>query len=62
MRQRRKVDYSDPVPRRPRDHQVLTYQPAGRFWTFQGIEAAIFVALAIVVVAIAYRVVSTRDA
>ena len=27
-------------------HQVLTYQPDGRFWTFQWMEAGIFVLLA----------------
>jgi hypothetical protein len=27
-------------------HQVLTYQPASRYWTFQGFEAAIFAGLA----------------
>jgi hypothetical protein len=43
-------------------HELLTYQPASRFWAFQGIEAAIFVALAVVVVAIAYRLVLKRDA
>lgn len=43
-------------------HQSVTYQPAGRFWAFQGIEAAIFVALALVLVGVAYRSVSKRDA
>ena len=27
-------------------HTITTYQPAGRFWAFQGIESAIYVALA----------------
>jgi hypothetical protein len=31
--------------------RVISYQPAGRFWTFQLIEAGIFVALAAVVIA-----------
>ena len=31
--------------------RVISYQPAGRFWTFQLIEAGIFVALAAAVVA-----------
>jgi hypothetical protein len=31
--------------------RVISYQPAGRFWTFQVIEAGIFVALAVAVVA-----------
>ena len=42
--------------------QMITYQPASRFWAFQGIEAAIFVALAVGLVAIAYRMVLRRDA
>jgi hypothetical protein len=29
-------------------HLVATYQPAGRYWTFQWLEAAIYVALALV--------------
>ncbi len=36
---------------------VLKYQPGDRFWLFQGIEAAIFAALAIALIAIAYRLV-----
>jgi hypothetical protein len=28
-------------------HEVVTYQPASRFWTFQTIETALFVALAV---------------
>ncbi|MGA7673334.1 MAG: hypothetical protein WBW04_23165, partial [Nitrolancea sp.] len=28
-------------------HQVVTYQPADRYWLFQGLETAIFVALAL---------------
>jgi hypothetical protein len=43
-------------------HQLLTYQPAGRFWIFQGIEAAVFVVLAVALVAVAYRRVLSRDA
>ncbi len=30
--------------------RVISYQPAGRFWTFQLIEAGLFVALAVAVV------------
>lgn len=33
--------------------RVITYQPAGRFWTFQLLEAGLFVALAAAVVAVA---------
>ena len=28
-------------------HEVVTYQPAGRFWAFQGLETALFVILAL---------------
>ena len=37
--------------------QVLTYQPAGRFWAFQGIEAAICLIAALAAIAVAYRLV-----
>lgn len=43
-------------------HQVVTYQVASRFWTFQAIEAAIFVVLAAALTALAYRMVLRRDA
>ncbi len=43
-------------------HEVISYQPASRFWAFQGIEAAIFVVLAVGLVALAYRLVLRRDA
>jgi hypothetical protein len=42
--------------------QVTTYQPAGRFWAFQGIETAIYLALAAVLVVVAFEVVRRRDA
>jgi hypothetical protein len=42
--------------------QVFTYQPASRFWAFQGMEAAIFVVLAAALIAVALRRVLTRDA
>jgi len=35
--------------------QLVVYQPASRFWAFQGIEAAIFVVLAVALLAVAYR-------
>jgi hypothetical protein len=38
--------------------QVATYQPAGRFWVFQGIEGAICLLLALAAIAVAYRLVS----
>jgi hypothetical protein len=40
----------------------LTYQPADRFWTFQGIEAGIFVALAAALIAVTAVVLLRRDA
>ena len=43
-------------------HQLMTFQPASRFWTFQVIEAALFVALAGALVMLAYRMVVHRDA
>jgi hypothetical protein len=39
----------------------ITYQPANRFWTFQAIESAIFVALAAALIATAFIVIR-RDA
>jgi hypothetical protein len=39
---------------------VATYQPAGRFWTFQGIETAICLLLALAAITVAYRLVSRR--
>ncbi len=43
-------------------HQMITFQPANRFWVFQGIESAIFIVLAVVMIALAYRKVISRDA
>lgn len=43
-------------------HQVITYQPASRFWALQGIEAAIFVGAAALFVGLTFWVVRTRDA
>ena len=43
-------------------HTQILYQPASRFWAFQGIEAGIFIVLAAALVAVAYRMVLTRDA
>jgi ABC-type transport system involved in multi-copper enzyme maturation permease subunit len=39
-----------------------TYQPASRYWAFQGIETGIFVALAAALLALAFIVVRRRDA
>jgi hypothetical protein len=40
--------------------QMATYQPAGRFWVFQGIEGGICLLLALAAIAVAYRLVSRR--
>jgi hypothetical protein len=40
----------------------LTYQPASRFWAFQGIEAGIFVVLAAILLAVTFWVLQRRDA
>jgi len=40
----------------------LTYQPASRFWAFQGIETGIFVVLAAALLAVAFWVLRRRDA
>jgi hypothetical protein len=42
-------------------HYLVTYQPASRFWAFQGIEAGIFLVLAGAAVVLACRKVLTRD-
>jgi hypothetical protein len=39
----------------------LTYQPADRYWPFQGIESGIFLALAAVLVAVTAVVLLRRD-
>jgi hypothetical protein len=41
---------------------VITYQPAGRYWAFQGIETGIFVVLAAALIAVTAIVVLRRDA
>jgi len=43
-------------------HTQITYQPGSRFWAFQGIESAIFVALAAVLVGITVWAVKGRIA
>jgi ABC-type transport system involved in multi-copper enzyme maturation permease subunit len=40
----------------------VTFQPASRFWAFQGIETGIFVILAAVLIGITFWVLSRRDA
>ena len=42
--------------------QYLTYQPAGRYWPFQFIEAGLFVVLAAALVAVAFAMINRRDA
>jgi hypothetical protein len=43
-------------------HELIVYQPASRFWAFQGIEAAIFVGLGVALVVFARWWVLHRDA
>jgi len=40
----------------------VTYQPASRYWAFQGIETGIFVLLAAVLIAVTFVVITGRDA
>jgi len=41
---------------------VLTYQPGTRYWAFQGIESAIFLVLAAILIALTIRLITRRDA
>ena len=43
-------------------HAFVSYQPAGRYWAFQGIETGIFVLLAAALIAVTAIVVIRRDA
>ncbi len=43
-------------------HGFISYQPADRYWAFQGIETGIFAALAAALIALAAIVVIRRDA
>ena len=40
----------------------ITYQPASRWWAFQGIETGIYVPLAAALIAVAFVIVRRRDA
>jgi hypothetical protein len=40
----------------------LTYQPASRFWAFQGIETGIFLVLAAVLLGVTFWMLKRRDA
>jgi hypothetical protein len=40
----------------------LSYQPASRFWAFQGIETGIFVVLAAALAGVTFWVLKRRDA
>lgn len=42
--------------------RIVSYQPAGRFWTFQLLEAGLFVALAVILVLIAVRLIRRAPA
>ena len=41
---------------------AVTYQPAGRYWPFQGIETGIYVLLAAALIAVTFVVIRRRDA
>lgn len=41
---------------------IATYQPASRYWSFQGIETAIYVVLAAALIAVTFVIVRRRDA
>jgi hypothetical protein len=43
-------------------HNYVTYQPASRYWAFQGIETGIYLAVALALLAVTYVVVTRRDA
>ncbi|MGH3246835.1 MAG: hypothetical protein ACRDOI_11575, partial [Trebonia sp.] len=40
----------------------LAYQPASRFWAFQGIETGIFLVLAAILLGVTFWVLKRRDA
>ena len=42
--------------------QFVTYQPANRYWEFQGIETVVFVALAAALLGLTYLAITRRDA
>jgi hypothetical protein len=42
--------------------EYLTYQPASRFWAFQGIETGIFVVFAAILLGVTFWVLKRRDA
>jgi hypothetical protein len=41
-------------------HEAVTYQPASRFWAFQGIETAIFFAVALLLIGLCFWWVRRR--
>jgi ABC-type transport system involved in multi-copper enzyme maturation permease subunit len=41
-------------------HQILTYQPASRYWAFQTYETAIFIVLALILIGLCFRWIRTR--
>jgi hypothetical protein len=42
--------------------EFITYQPASRYWAFQGIETGVFVVLAAALIAVTVIAVTRRDA
>ena len=45
-----------------RFHGFVTYQPASRYWTFQGIETGIFILLAAILITVTAVALLRRDA
>jgi hypothetical protein len=43
-------------------HDLISYQPADRFWALQGIETGILLVLAAALIAVTFRLVLARDA
>ncbi len=43
-------------------HNYVSYQPASRYWAFQGIETGIFLVVSFLLLAVTYVVVTRRDA
>lgn len=41
-------------------HALVTYQPASRYWAFQGLETAVFIALALVLAGLSFWWVRRR--
>jgi len=42
--------------------QFITYQPASRYWDFQGIETGLYILLAAALIAVTITIIRRRDA